>query len=351
MGRPRKRRREEEGVTEYPDGSARGSEGKAVGPPHVGLQDPDYAPVSGYEPGLGVDDFHFSGNSFEESDMFLFGAGKELDVSNGERFQFDLPEGPASNLQQGFTDWDFSQDLGQLFSTFADVPLQLHTPPNIPDELSSNDITAGDVAIGCSCLSNLYSMLAKFQSLPEPSFPYSMGALRSAAALGHDVVTCHDCSQAHNTAIQNSMLLGTLLQLLIMEYAKLLKHIDEKSKQVEKIAFRFGDSSSPFDIRHTGGPDCPMAINVELSGDEWRTLARKAISQEVVGSCPTSRGLTGLIQEMRDRQASWRERLSERQCRGLHSADQQRSSETPGHQCVQNLYIDNLERALEALGL
>lgn len=316
----------------------------------MGLQESDHEAVSGNEPELGVDGFHFSGTSFDESHMFPFGLGNESDVLNTDPFRFDLPEG-ASNLQQGFSGWDFSQDLGQPFTTFPNVPLQLHTPPNIPDELGSNDFVAGNVAIGCSCLSNLYSMLAKFQSLPEPSFPYSMGALRNAAALGHDVVACHDCLQAHNTAIQNSMLLGTLLQLLIMEYAKLLKHIDEKSKQAEKIAFRFGDSSSLFDSRHTGRPDCPMAINVELSGDEWRTLARKAIGQEVVGNSQSSRGLVGLIQEMRDRQTSWRERFSTSQCRGFHSVDQHQSSEASDHLCVQDLYIDNLRRALEALGL
>ena len=351
MGRPRKRRHEEVGDTEDRDGMSRGSEGQNVGAPNVGLPDFDHETVSGNEPRLGVDGFHFSGTSFDESYMSPFGVRNESDALNTDPFQFDFPEGSASNLQQGFTSWDFSQDLGQPFTTFANVPLQLHTPPNIPDELISNDFLAGNVVVGCSCLSNLYSMLAKFQSLPEPSFPYSMGALRSAAALGHDVVACHDCSQAHNTAIQNSMLLGTLLQLLIMEYAKLLKHIDEKSKQAEKIAFRFGDSSSLFDHRHTGRPDCPMAINVELSGDEWRTLARKAIAQEVVGNSQSSRGLVGLIQEMRDRQASWRERFSTSQCRGLHSADQQHSSEASDHLCVQGLHIDSLKRALEALGL
>lgn len=350
MGRPRKRRHEEVGDTEDRDGSIKRLEGIAVGASQVGLQDLVHEPVSGNEPGLGVDGLHFSGTSFDGSHMFPFGVRNESGVLNMDHFQFDLP-GTAFNLQQGFTGWDSSQDLGQSFTTFANVPLQLPTPPNIPDELSSNDFVAGNVAIGCSCLSNLYSMLAKFQSLPEPSFPYSMGALRSAAALGHDVVTCHYCSQAHNTAIQNSMLLGTLLQLLIMEYAKLLKHVDEKSKQREKVAFRFGDSSSLFDNRHTGRPDCPMAINVELSGDEWRTLARKAIAQEVVGNSQSSRGLVGLIQEMRDRQASWRERFSTSQCRGLHSADQQQSSEASDHLCVQDLYIDNLKRALEALGL
>lgn len=317
----------------------------------MGLQSSNLATLSGNEPGLATDGFHFSGNSFEGGDMFPFGVRNDSTAPNTEAFNFDLPEGHTSNLQQGFPDWDFSQDLDQPFSILAETPLQLQTPPNVSDELNGNDYTSGNAAIGCSCLSNLYSMLAKFQSLPEPSFPYSMGAFRGAAALGRDVVACHDCSQAHNSAIQNSMLLGTLLQLLIMEYAKLLSHIDLKSKQTDKITFRFGDPSSLFDSRHTGRLDCPMAISVELSGDEWRTLARKAVAQEVLGNTQSSRGLVGLVQEMKDRQASWHERNRKRQCTGFHSADQHQSAETPDHLCVQNIYVENLKRTLEALGL
>lgn len=351
MGRPRKRRREEAGDTEGRAGKFGASEGQAVGAADVGFQDSDLATLSGNEPGLGIDGSYISGASFEEYNVSSFGPGNASDLPNLEAFGFDLPGGPASNLEQGFPNWDPSQDPRQPFSTFADVPLQLQTPPTSLHEPDSNKHTAENAVIGCSCLFNLYSMLAKFQSLPEPSFPYSMGVLRSAATLSRGVVVCHSCSQAYNTALQNFMLLGTLLQLLIMEYAKLLKHIDERSKQVEKIAFRFGDPSSLFDSRHTGLPDCPMAINVDLSGDEWRTLARKAVAQEVLSNSQGSRGLSGLVQEMRDRQASWHERFSKGQCLALHTADHQQNAETSDHLCVQNVYIDNLQRSLEALGL
>lgn len=354
MGRPRKRRREEAINTEDKARNMRASDDKAICAGSAGLQDSDVASLSGNEPGLeisGINGSHTAGSSFEGHDVFSFGVRNGSSFPNTAAFDFDFPEDLTSNIEQGFPNWGPSQDPGQPFSTFADVPLQLQTPPNAPDELESNSYAAANPVIGCSCLFNLYSMLARFQSLPEPSFPYSMGALRNAAALSRGVVACHDCSQAYNSALQNSMLLGTLLQLVIMEYAKLLKHIDEKSKQADKIAFRFGDPSSIFDSRHTGLPDCPMAINVDLNGEEWRTLARKAVAQEVLGNSQGPRGLFGLVQKMGDRQASWRERFSNGKYMALHGADHQQNAETPDHLCVQNVYINNLKRSLEALGL
>ncbi|CAF9922522.1 MAG: hypothetical protein ALECFALPRED_002115 [Alectoria fallacina] len=289
-------RHEETGDTEGRDWDMGASKGEAVGAADVGLQNSDFVV--------------FSGNTFEGHNISPFEDGNGSDLPNTEAISFDLPKGPESNLEQDVLDWDPSQDLGQPFSTIADIPLQPQTQPKTPDVLDSGNSTAGSAVTGCSCLPSLYSMLAKFQSLPEPSFPYSMGSLRSAAALSRGVVACQGCLKTYNTALQNSMVLATLLQLLINEYAKLLKHIDERSKQAEKITFRFSDPSSPFDSRHTGRPDCPMAINVDLTGDEWRTLARKAVAQEVLGNSQESSGLFGLVQGMKDRRASWHERIS-----------------------------------------
>lgn len=351
MGRPRKRRREEARDTGNRDGYTKASEGNIVDAADIGSQESGSATFSGKEPGLGTEGFECSSRNFQGHDAVPCGVGNRSTLPNTKSFSFDIPEGQAPNLEQGLPDWYPSQDLGYPFFTFADVPMPMQTPPTVPDELENNGYAVETTGTGCSCLSNLYSMLEKFQSLPEPSFPYSMGALRGAASLSRGVVACHDCSKAYSTALQNSMLLGTLLQLLIMEYGKLLKHIDEKSKQAEKIVFRFGDPSSVFDIRHTGLPDCPMAINVDFSGDEWRTLARKAVVQEVLDNPRGSGGLFGLIQEMKDRQSSWHERFSEGQCTAIPSADHEKSAEPHNHPCVQMIYVDNLKRSLEALRL
>ena len=351
MGRPRKRRREESGNRENRNGNIDVSERENVGVSHAVFEEPDLATFTENEPGLGTDVFHFSEHRLERRDIIATGGESRPGLSNLEAGGLDSPRVLLADLEQGFPDWDLSHDLGQSFSTFVNVPMQLQTPPNAPDELDSNNHIAEDAVPGCYCLSDLYSMLAKFQKLPAPSFPFSMGALKSAAALSRRVVACHHCSQTFSTALQNSTLLGTLVQLLIMEYAKLLNHVDERCKQAERIACRLGDPSSSYDSRHTGLPDCPMSINVELSSDEWRTLARRAVAQEVLGNSQGSLGLVGLIQEMNDRRVSWRERYSASLCTEFHTSGHQPSTEHPDHLCPQAVQLGNLKRSLEALGL
>ena len=351
MGRPRKRRREESGDTENRDGNIGVSERGMVGASHTVFEESDLATLPGIEPGLGTDVFHFPEHGLEGHDTVPTSGGSRPGLPNIEASSLDSPRVLLADLEQGFPNWDLSHDLGQSFSTFVDVPMQLQTPPNAPDELDSNNHIAENAVPGCSCLSDLYSMLAKFQKLPAPSFPFSMGVLKSAAALSRRVVACHHCSQTFSTALQNATLLGTLVQLLIMEYAKLLNHIDEKCKQAEMIAFRLGDPSSLYDSRHTGLPDCPMSINVDLSGDEWRTLARKAVAQEVLGNSQGSPGLVGLVQAMNDRRVSWRERFSTGLCTEFRTAGHQHSTEHPDHLCAQAVHIENLKKSLEALGL
>ena len=351
MGRPRKRRREEPGDTENRDGNIGVSDGSVVGVSHTVFGESDRATLPENEPGLGTDVFHFPEHRLERHDTVPTTGGSIPGLPIIEASSLDSPGVRLSDLEQGFPNWDLSHDLGQSFSTFVDVPMQLQTPPNAPDELDINDHTAENAVPGCSCLSDLYSTLAKFQKTPAPSFPFSMGALKSAAALSRRVVACHHCSQTFSTALQNSTLLGTLVQLLIMEYAKLLNHIDERCKQAERIACRLGDPSSLYDSRHTGLPDCPMSINVDLSSDEWRTLARKAVAQEVLGNSQGSHGLVGLLQEMNARRVSWRERFSTGLCTEAHTAGHQPSTEHPDHLCAQAVHLENLKRSLEALGL
>ena len=332
------------------------SKNKAVRTADGVVQDWNLATISGNEPALGTDGFYFPNNSFGIPERVLFEAGSIPSLSNIEAPNRGFPEGPSPNFEQDFLGRDLPRDLGQPFSTYIDYSIQLQTPPNAPDEQDNDDRMAENTATSCSCLSNLYSMLANFQSSPSPSFPYSMGILKSAAALSREVVMCQCCTQMYNTALQNSMLLGTLLHLLIMEYAKLLKHIDEKSKESEKMAFRFGDPSSTSDSRHTGLPDCPMAITIDITGDEWRTLARKAVAQEVLGNSQGSLGLVGLVQKMKERQVSSHERFSKGQCLVIPAANHppnnhQPNAEKPDHSCAQIMYIDNLQRSLKALGL
>ena len=66
----------------------------------------------------------------------------------------------------------------------------------------------------CSCMPNLYTSLASFQTLPAPSFPLTLSLLRNATSLARSVLHSRECTKTHVSALQNFMLLCTLLSLV-----------------------------------------------------------------------------------------------------------------------------------------
>lgn len=351
MGRPRKRQREEE------DHTRASSAGLSFGDIGFGwmaspLLDPDLAAFSSN--GMGSLDFHPVSSGVGTQDMEQNGNNGDFYGGHSIDATFHTLDAPDFLPTVGFPTGHPSQDPHTFSPMYPanTAPLQ---PSFGLDEGATSSPSSNTMQGGCVCLGNLYSTLATFQSLPAPSFPYSMGALRKATRCGYEVVRCQKCPQGYNTAIQNSMLLVALLQMLINEYTKLLKHIDERAIKGESIAFRVGEVSSCFDQRHTGTPDCPMAINVDLNGEEWRMLARKGVRQEVLGSAEGNECLLNIIQEMRDRQVVWHESP----CQGGHPPQDRThtgSVNQPGGEkensvCVQLTYIDHLKRMLEALEL
>jgi hypothetical protein len=218
------------------------------------------------------------------------------------------------------SDWDLAGESGQYFNEDGVVPLHLSVPTDTlqtsmpglvtsADEATSTQITSSEASPpngpSCACLANLYLTLSSFQSLPPPSFPLTSGNLKIATNTARDVLRCRICPKAFNSAFQNISLLGTLLPLIIMEYAKLLHHIDEKSASGESILFRMGDLNPALVHLHTGTPDCPLGFNIELSAVEWRMTARKVIRQQVLGIRADDGSLNSLIDELEERQHAW----------------------------------------------
>ena len=160
---------------------------------------------------------------------------------------------------------------------------------------------------GCTCLANLYSTLALFRSLPPSSFPFSMGALSKATTVARGACHCEHCPTEYASALQNLMLLSTLLPLIAHEYGKLLAHVDERASKGGTITFRMGEKEQVFENlhRHTGNPDCPMAFELDLSAEEWRSMARKVITRNVLG--PKDLSVSGVVDDLERRQKQWHE--------------------------------------------
>ena len=334
MGRPRKRRRADDEISPDADGDLPASlEGDTVIP----LQ------ASGIEDLLGA-------TTAEQFDLECLG---------NEALSWDVSKSDlASMLDPGYR--SLNEGLGLHQDDDRIVPLHLPMPTdtfqnsfsNVADEaLILTDDTFNELALsngpGCACLANLYLTLSSFQSLGPPSFPFSSGTLKKAASTACGVLRCSQCPKAYSSAFQNISLLGTLLPIIIMEYAKLLNHIDEKSARGESITFRMGIQDPALMHLHTGTDDCPMGFNVELSAVEWRKTARRVIRQQVLGAKSGDGNLSSVIDELDQRQHVW------------HSSHYPQSIASYTPVCAADdkaelgclRVIKNLRRSIEALNL
>jgi len=206
----------------------------------------------------------------------------------------------------------------------------------------------------CSCLQSLYASLSSFSSSPPPSFPYSMSGLKKATALARTAVRCQICTKDYNNALQNASLLNTLLQLTVGEYARLLKHIDERATMEAKIVFRMGADHphEPIDwSKHTGTPDCPMGFNITLKREEWRMLARTAVRKEVLGDEDEDQSVRSILAELYDRQVGWHEHNPVGDNHPMVDVYAKMRKDDQESACAPSIFIDNLRKMLDRLGL
>lgn len=347
MGRPRKRRRAEENDNKETDDGIDILGHTEFDGMDSTLVDPNLAIMSSNL--LGTIALQSGNTDIALGGALVNGSYNGVHQSQDEQYTSQSWEMPDFGFSSDFPMFDQVQDSNTWLPTMTATPPQSASPPGAISVNTDSSLVKAE-AKGCSCLGKLYTTLATFQNPPPPSFPFSMGDLRKATSIGFEVVRCQICPGKYNTAVQNSMLLGTLLQMVINEYARLLKHIDERSASGETIGFRVGEVSSCLDQRHTGTPDCPMAINVDLGGEEWRMLARKSIRQEVLGNNEDSLCLQSIIQQMRDRQAMWHGRSTHNDfhvdCTELGQKEQNSQ-----RICAQIAHIDTLKKMVETLKL
>ena len=297
MGRPRKRQREgEQGDASLNDPPCDNGQGDA----HTGMPTPAPPQYLPQDPGfdaLPVDRFsdlqNGSLNPLQDSDFFA--GTNSFDSFTGQ------DQWPFNAVQIGTF-------AAQATEPISNDPMGLLSGPHISmSNGGSGDQVATAPEKGCSCLTNLYSTLSSFQSLPPTSFPFSMGALTKATRVAQGACHCEQCPTQYASALQNLMLLSTLLPLIAHEYGKLLAHIDDRASKGGTITFRMGEKEQSLEQMHmhTGAVDCPMAFETDLSTDEWRSMARKAIKRKVVGPDDTS--VQGVVDQLESRQRFWHE--------------------------------------------
>ena len=201
----------------------------------------------------------------------------------------------------------------------------------------------------CQCLSAVYVQLSALQSSPPPSFPYSLGAPGMAMKVAQSTLQCQSCPDEFAARIQNLMLLTTLLTLITNEYAKLLGYIDQKASLADSVPFRMGENAPEQMHLHTGTPDCPMGVNVNLSAEDFRRMAKKIVRERIFSSPHASEiTLTGLLEALQRRQETWHRGGGPK---GFVWSRQQREETGEGEEtaalCMR--MIGNVRQAIEAL--
>lgn len=160
----------------------------------------------------------------------------------------------------------------------------------------------------CACLSNAYLTNSNLQSL-TPTFPFVLPQIRAALATATEIMQCEYCPKEPGSAMQNMFTMATLLNAIVDQIRKILVSIDEEAAAVEAAGgtkrFQMGDDSSDTRHMHTGTPDCPARFPIELSGTEWRTLAKNVVKTQIVGRPEDPTTLLGVIERLKQRQTSW----------------------------------------------
>jgi hypothetical protein len=162
-----------------------------------------------------------------------------------------------------------------------------------------------------------------------------------------DLLNCTECPTRFITGLQNTGLLGTLLISIAERFSKVLESINVESERAatagESKKFRLADLNNSTSHLHTGGLDCAASFSLDLSPEEWRSMAKKVVRAEVHGPsdgntcCPFFMQLTS---QMEERQNRWhRLPLPQDYPKGGSKGTLHRTVETKDgeHQCLKNV--------------
>ena len=165
----------------------------------------------------------------------------------------------------------------------------------------------------CACLSTMYLTLNNLQSMdPSFAFPFALHPLREAMQTATEVLSCEACPKTFISSVQNTQLVGTLLTSIAERFSRVLEGINDEYIRAETASeskkFRLADLNTSTSHLHTGGLGCAAAFSIDLSPEEWKSMAKKVVRAEVHGPsdgnncCPYFLGVT---RQMLDRQERW----------------------------------------------
>jgi hypothetical protein len=163
----------------------------------------------------------------------------------------------------------------------------------------------------CSCLATMYLALSSLQEFPS-DVGAALGAIRSALNTAQSVLRCELCcrcagisGKSSTEALQNTMLLNTLLPVIVNSYRRLLEMVDSEANIAKAAGYQMNckiiqDSSNCGRSELFG--EIENVENVLMEPDDWRAGMHRLLRADVYGHDMVNLGLKGILAEMEQRQ-------------------------------------------------
>lgn len=283
MGRPRKRRRQEddEPVHEQVDDSR--------------LSGLDAAFSDGAFPDFPLD---FIGNTAAQDNPYA---------------TFDITSAPGLDAFPP----DLFDDVRAPVKESPATQVHQHDPAHIIDPSLNGDGSSSSAAESppskctCYCLSTMFSASSELQKdYWFIGFPRVLSPLKSAMSKAEDILRCDVCPNEKLKYRENTMLLITLLGYICTAFERLLREIDTKASEMaaqgKRGELRMGIPLTAENAGlHTGKPDCPMGMDLSLDPPEWRRLLFQATRNEAFSRGDGRLTLESLLDRLNARMEAW----------------------------------------------
>lgn len=152
----------------------------------------------------------------------------------------------------------------------------------------------------------MYLAAANLEATAHSGFPIALTPLRAALLTSRGMLLCQVCPKKLVSSRQNVMLLFSLLQSIASGFQTLLRDIDKETLRAQQAGetkiFDSGDSSAINLHLHTGLPDCPGNLALELEPAEWNAIVKRAVKKHAFKQRNGTLCLDALVDAVEQRQ-------------------------------------------------
>lgn len=161
----------------------------------------------------------------------------------------------------------------------------------------------------CNCLSAMYLAASNLETTANEGFPIALVPIRAALHTARSILVCERCPQKLASGRQNVSLLVSLLGSIASGLQTLISDIDAEAERAraagETKLLDSGDASATNAHLHTGTPDCPGHMALELEADEWQIIVKRAVKKHAFKQKSDILSLEALIDALEERQRAW----------------------------------------------